>query len=108
MKIKMPFVAFLLCLLFISGCESKKEKEVVQPVEQSKSNDMPSFVKESDIEKINWDRMVTKIGTNGPSDIIGNKNKLGIIGPELLPKKVEKWLWHFWGVSSGKLTIVGS
>lgn len=109
LKAKLPFVTLILCLLVISGCVSKKEKEV-QPVIPNETNNLPSFVKDSDFDKVNWDKMVAKIGTNGTNDILGNKNTVGFVsglGPELKAKQVDKWLWHFWGTANEKLTIVG-
>jgi hypothetical protein len=92
----------------MGGCVPNKEKEneEVKPVIQNESNDIPSFVKEADFKQIDWDKMVTKIGSNGNSDILGNPNKVGYIGPDLLTKKIDKWLWHFFGKTQGKLTVV--
>ena len=110
MKIKIPLLAFSLCFFIISGCVSEKEKELeiekAQPVLQNESTDTPSFVSETDIKNIDWDRTVTKIGSNGNSDILGNPNKVGYVGPNLHTKKIDKWLWHFFGKTQGKLTVV--
>lgn len=107
MKIKSLFVALFLCLFVGSGCTSPKVQEPQNPNKLSLPEDIPNFVTVKDFEKIDWDRTATEFGTGTSSDIVGNKNKLGIIGPELKPNKVEKWLWHFWGIDKGKLTIVG-
>jgi len=107
LKIKSLFVALFLCLFVVSGCTSTKVLEPQNPNKLSLPEDIPNFVTVKDFEKIDWDRTATDFGTGTSSDIVGNKNKLGIIGPELKPNKVEKWLWHFWGIDKGELTIVG-
>lgn len=105
--IKILFVAFLLSLFVISGCQSSKDQEVQKPIKVSLPNDIPNFVSEKDFEKIDWNRTATEFNTGERSDMVGIKNKLGIIGPELKPKVVEKWLWHFWGIHKGEFTVVG-
>ncbi|WP_139368025.1 hypothetical protein [Priestia abyssalis] len=107
MKVKIFFTAFLLCLFVISGCGSSKVQEVPNTDKFSLPKDIPSFVTEKDFEKIDWDRTAIQFDTGERNDIFGNKNKLGIIGPELKPKEVEKWLWHFWGIDQGEFTVVG-
>jgi len=95
----------LLLLIVITGCDlTKVDKESITI---SLPKDIPSFVTEKDFEKVNWNRTVTEFDTGTRSDMIGNKNKLGIIGPELKPNKTEKWLWHFWGIEEGEMTVVG-
>lgn len=69
--------------------------------------DIPQYVTEKDFEKIDWDKKVTKFATELRNDMFGNKDKLGIIGPNLKPNQVEKWLWHFWGIDKGEVTVVG-
>ena len=94
---------FLSMLFLLVGCSTNK------PVESKLDfpEDIPDFVQKSDFEKIDWDRRVTEFDTGTRDDMVGNENKLGIIGPELKPNKVEKWLWHFWGIDKGELTVVG-
>lgn len=103
----MFFTAFLLCLFVLSGCQSSKVQEVQKPIDVSLPNDISNFVNEKDFEKIDWSRTSTKFNTGEGSDMVGNKNKLGIIGPELKPNEVQKWLWHFWGADKGEFTVVG-
>jgi hypothetical protein len=107
LKVKFSLLVFSLCCLIMSGCVSEKEEtmdEKTQPVMQN--DDSPSFVSESDLKNIDWNKTVTKIGTNGNSDIFGNPNKVGYVGPDLHAKKIDKWLWHFFGKAEGKLTVV--
>ncbi|MFF5400321.1 hypothetical protein ACFY5J_24105 [Peribacillus butanolivorans] len=107
MKIISLFVALFLCLFVVSGCTSTKVQEPQNQNKLSLPEDIPNFVTEKDFEKIDWDRTAIKFDTGTSGDMVGNKNKLGIIGPELKPNEVEKWLWHFWGIDKGELTIVG-
>ncbi|MEH6945119.1 hypothetical protein [Bacillus sp. JJ722] len=108
MKVKILFVMLILCFFVISGCSTNKEQgtEKAQPVIKNQTNDLPSFVKDADFKQVDWSKMVTKIGSNGPSDILGNPNKVGYIGRELQAEKIDKWLWHFFGKSHGYFTIV--
>jgi hypothetical protein len=76
LKVKLSLLAYYLCCLIISGCVSGKAErkdEKAQPVMQN--DDSPSIVNETDIKNIDWDKTVTKIGTNGNSDILGNPKK---------------------------------
>ena len=103
---------YLVCSLLIVGCASEKvtEKSVdikAQTVEKKESDDTPNFVKEAHFKQIHWEKEVKKIGTNGVSDIIGNPQKTGYIGPELQAEKTDKWLWHFYGKPNGSLTVIG-
>lgn len=89
----------LVVCLFLVGCT--KEAKVSLP------EDIPSFVKESDFESIDWDRKAVKFGDRG---IIGNENKSGVIGSEMASLNGQKWMWHLWGNGNpvGKeLTVVG-
>ncbi len=94
---------FLSVLFWVVGCSTNEtvESKLTLP------EDIPDFVQISDFEKVDWDRTVTEFDTGTRNDMVGNKNKLGIIGPELKPNEVEKWLWHFWGIDKGKFTVVG-
>ncbi|MEH6852976.1 hypothetical protein [Bacillus pseudomycoides] len=113
MKVKTLFAVFLLCLFVISGCESSKVRKTQDTFKITLPEDIPSFVKEKDFEKIDWDRKVFDTGTR--NEMVGNKNKIGFIGPDLnsngepdfKANEIQKWLWHFWGVDKGELTIVG-
>lgn len=98
----MVFV-FLSVLFLVGGCSTNEtvESKLTLP------EDIPDFVQKSDFEKVDWDRTVTEFDAGTRSDFVGNKNKLGIIGPELKPNEVEKWLWHFWGIDKGEFTVVG-
>ncbi|MED2974252.1 DUF4871 domain-containing protein [Fictibacillus sp. B-59209] len=98
---------FILIIVILMGCSSveisKKEevyKETALPLEISNT------VKESDIKRIEWNKTASTFNTGTRSDMFGNKMKLGIIGPELKTGKIDKWMWHFWGIKEGKLTIV--
>jgi hypothetical protein len=106
LKAKPALIALSVCLFITFGCVADKEKGAVKPVTEENENDLPEFVKEADFQGIDWDRTVTKVGSNGTSDIIGNPNKVGYIGPALQPDHVEKWLWHFYSETEGKLAIV--
>ncbi|MFJ7975740.1 DUF4871 domain-containing protein [Peribacillus sp. JNUCC 23] len=103
MKIKSMVLIFLSVLFWVVGCSTNEtvESKLTLP------EDIPDFVQISDFEKVDWDRTVTEFDTGTRNDMVGNKNKLGIIGPELKPNEVEKWLWHFWGIDKGKFTVVG-
>lgn len=105
MKITSLFIVLFTCLFVVSGCTSTTVNS--NPSKISLPEDIPNFVTEKDIKKIDWDRTAAVFDTSTRSDMIGNKNKLGIIGPDLKPNEVEKWLWHFWGIDQGELTIVG-
>ncbi|MFJ5713256.1 hypothetical protein [Neobacillus sp. NPDC093127] len=132
MKIKTTFAVFILCLFVISGCQSSNVQKTqdtfkTPPEESSKvrkthdtfkitlPKDIPSFVKEKDFENIDFNKSVTVFDTGTRNDMVGNKNKIGFIGPDLnsngepdfKANETQKWLWHFWGVNKGDLTIVG-
>jgi hypothetical protein len=103
LKIKSMAFIFLSMLFLLVGCSTNEtvESKLALP------EDIPDFVQKSDFEKVDWNRTVTEFNTGTRDDMVGNKNKLGILGPELKPNKVEKWLWHFWGIDKGELTVVG-
>ncbi|AST91229.1 hypothetical protein BC6307_08030 [Sutcliffiella cohnii] len=69
--------------------------------------DIPSFVKASDIEIIDWNRKAVNIGNN----IVGNKNKSGVIGANMPSINInQKWMWHLWEIENPtetKLTAIG-
>lgn len=58
----------LLCLLFISGCTSSKE--ALSP--------SSSFMSES-------------------QTMIGIQGNIGLLGPDFIAEKENKYMWHFWG-----------
>ena len=103
LRIKSVAFTFLSMLFLLVGCSTNETVESKLDLPE----DIPGFVQKSDFEKIDWDRTVTEFDTGTRDDMVGNENKLGIIGPELKPNKVEKWLWHFWGIDKGELTVVG-
>ena len=98
----MAFIFFSVFFLLV-GCSTKEtvDSKLALP------EDLPDFVQKSDFEKVDWNRKVTEFDTGTRDDMVGNQNKIGIIGAELKPNKVEKWLWHFWGIDQGELTVVG-
>ncbi|MGE7183888.1 hypothetical protein ACQKKK_07710 [Peribacillus sp. NPDC006672] len=107
MNMKKGFVLLLMCLLVISGCTSTKVQEPKNLPHKNLSDDMPGFVTEKDFDKVDWDRVAAEFETDTGSDMVGNEKKVGIMGPELKPNKIEKWLWHFWGIDKGEVTLVG-
>lgn len=82
------------------GCTSE-ESEIHIP------DNIPDFVETSDFDKIDWENKAETFNRN----IIGNKNKSGIIGAALPSvKQNQKWMWHLWGIEeprSVKLTVIG-
>ncbi|MEH7246073.1 hypothetical protein V7114_04670 [Neobacillus niacini] len=103
MRIKSVAFIFLSVFFLLVGCSTNEtvDSKLALP------EDLPDFVQKSDFEKVDWNRTVTEFDTGTRDDMVGNKNKVGIIGAELKPNKVEKWLWHFWGIDQGELTVVG-
>lgn len=95
----------MLCFFVLCGCETTEVQN--KSIKFSLPNDIPNFVTESDFEKINWEKVTDQFETSERSDMLGNKNKLGIIGSGLKTGEVEKWLWHFWGIDEGEFTVVG-
>ena len=98
----MAFIFFSVFFLLV-GCSTNETVDSKLALLE----DLPDFVQKGDFEKVDWNRKVTEFDTGTRDDMVGNKNKIGIIGPELKPNKVEKWLWHFWGIDQGELTVVG-
>lgn len=87
-------------LPFLVGCTSDKtvESKAIFP------DDIPDFIQVSDFEKINWEKKAVEFGDRG---IIGNENKSGVIGAGMPSLDGQKWMWHLWGTTSAKLTVVG-
>lgn len=67
--------------------------------------DIPTFVKATDLDRIDWSRKAVNLGGN----IIGNENKSGVIGADMPSiNNGQKWMWHLWGTENPKqLTVVG-
>lgn len=89
--------------IFVVGCTSKQggDSKIVLP------NDIPNFVRESDVDTINWERKAVVFGDKG---IMGNENKSGVIGANMPSLNGQKWMWHLWGIENTqntKLTVVG-
>ncbi|RHW31402.1 hypothetical protein D1B33_17955 [Lysinibacillus yapensis] len=89
------------CMLFMMlGCSSNKteESKVTLPEE------MPSFVKESDLKKVDWDKKAVRFNGN----MIGNENKSGVIGADMPSINInQKWMWHLWGIENpNNLTVI--
>ena len=102
MKIKSLGLIFFSMLFMILGCSKNEtvESKLTLP------EDIPSFVEESDFEKVDWDKKSTTFNGN----IIGNENKSGVIGADMPSLNGQKWMWHLWGVENPKeteLTVVG-
>ncbi|WP_026575485.1 hypothetical protein [Bacillus sp. UNC438CL73TsuS30] len=97
-------VLIFLCILFLlGGCSKNKtvDSKLTLP------EDIPDFVSGNDFENIDWDK---KAGTfNG--NIIGNKNKSGVIGADMPSINInQKWMWHLWANDNPigtKLTVIG-
>ncbi|WP_409288109.1 DUF4871 domain-containing protein [Peribacillus sp. SCS-37] len=107
MKIKTIFIALLIGLFVINGCESSKVQKTQNTANINLPKDIPSSVTEEDFERIDWTRTSIEYNTGERNDMAGNKNKLGIIGPEAKTNEVQKWMWHLWGVEKAELSIVG-
>lgn len=107
MKNKIVYVACCLCLFVISGCTSSKVQEPEKTDKVTVLDETPSFVTDKDLDQIDWNRKAVEFTTATDDKVLGNENKIGIIGPELKANKVEKWLWHFWGMEKGEATFVG-
>jgi cell division protein FtsL len=95
----------LVLFILLTGCDSTKVDKENNTRKLPES--IPSFVNEKDFKKINWNRKAMEFDTGTRSDMVGNKKKLGIIGPYLKPNQVEKWMWHFWDIKEGEMTVVG-
>ncbi|MCA1320990.1 hypothetical protein LC085_13795 [Bacillus tianshenii] len=65
--------------------------------------DIPFFVKESDIGLIDWNRTAEPFGGN----LVGNEKKSGVIGMDMPSLEGQKWMWHLWGTDANELTVVG-
>ncbi|WGF36744.1 MULTISPECIES: hypothetical protein [Lysinibacillus] len=86
-------------LLFLVGCTDK--------VNVTMPEDLPDFVKESDIESVDWNQKAVEFGDRG---IIGNADKSGVIGANMPSLSTQKWMWHLWGIDEVRdteLTVIG-
>ncbi|WP_338472861.1 hypothetical protein R4Z10_09130 [Niallia sp. XMNu-256] len=102
MKLKPLGLIFFSMLFMILGCAKNEtvESKLTLP------EDIPNFVKESDLEKVDWDKKATTFNGN----IIGNENKSGVISADMPSLNGQKWMWHLWGVENPQeteLTVVG-
>jgi len=94
---------FMSMFFLVIGCSANKtgESKLVLP------EDIPEFVEESDLEKVDWDKKAVTFDDN----IIGNVNKSGVIGADMPSITInQKWMWHLWGIENPeatKLTVVG-
>ncbi|MEH7126553.1 hypothetical protein V7127_25515 [Bacillus sp. JJ1773] len=88
----------LLIILLIAGCsQDNKEKANVNTNEGVSE------------ENQQWD-ISTEFETPTGDKLIGQKNKVGIIGGVIKAGDIEKWLWHLWGdeqtIKSGNFKVV--
>ena len=103
MKLKSKGFIFSSIFFLVIGCSANKtvESELILP------EDIPDFVEESDLEKVDWDKKAVTFD----NDIIGNTNKSGVIGADMPSINInQKWMWHLWGIENPqatKLTVVG-
>ncbi|WP_285767165.1 hypothetical protein [Peribacillus sp. SI8-4] len=100
-------VLFALCLMCGSGCTAVNNQESLPSPKQNPVYDPPAFVTEEDVEEVDWDRQAAAFQTDTSSGWTGNEKKVAIIGPELKTNQIEKWLWHFWGIDKGQLSLAG-
>ncbi|MDM5190698.1 DUF4871 domain-containing protein [Bacillus sp. DX4.1] len=110
MKVYIKSIVLLIgTLLILNGCSDNQKVEVKESQTVMKRGlpaDTPTYITEKNFKNIDWDKTVTTFNT-GETEVNGNKTKLGFIGPDLKVNQVEKWLWHFWGIKNGKVTVVG-
>lgn len=91
----------LFSFLIIVGCSVKETKS-----EELLPEGIPEFVQESDFDKIDWNKKAVTFDRN----MIGNENKLGVIGMDQPSLHAQKWMWHLWGIdhsTNPTLTVVG-
>ncbi|WP_175987457.1 hypothetical protein [Bacillus sp. Marseille-Q1617] len=81
----------------VVNVDEKEESSVKFP------KDLPDYVQESDVEKIDWNRKAAAFGRN----FVGNENQTGIIGADMPSLTGQKWMWHLWGTDASELTVVG-
>lgn len=89
----------LLVFLLIAGCSQD-------------NNEKANINTKEDVSKENqqWD-ISTEFETPTGDKLIGQKDKVGIIGGVFKAGDIEKWLWHLWGdeqtIKSGNFKVVG-
>ncbi|WP_226669783.1 DUF4871 domain-containing protein [Metabacillus litoralis] len=98
------YLLFIFLIIF-AGCEANKVDKDNNSIKLP--NNIPSYVKKEDIREIDWSQKAVEFDSDTGSEMFGVKDKVGIIGPMLKPNQVEKWMWHFWGVNEGEMTVVG-
>lgn len=90
----------LLVIFLIAGC-SQDIKE--------KANVNPNKVNSVSEENQHWD-ISPEFETSTGDKLVGQKNKVGIIGGEIKTGVIEKWLWHLWGdeqtIKNGNFKVV--
>lgn len=101
---KVPFIFPLFMMLFLAAACTSNEivsKEIRLP------DGFPEFVQVNHFETIEWGKRAVKFGEQ--NNIIGNKNKSGVIGADMPSLNNQKWMWHLWGenLENKKLTVVG-
>ncbi|MBM7702151.1 hypothetical protein [Metabacillus iocasae] len=90
---------FLLALFLLTSCSNQVNHSTVES-----PDNLPNFFNEQDLEKIDWNKQA-KILEN--KNMIGNENKLGVIGANMPSLNGQKWMWHLWGIQPKELTIIG-
>ncbi len=87
-------------VLFSVACSSEETGEIAILLPES----IPSFVQETDLHQVDWERKAVDFGDRGMK---GNENKSGVIGADMPVLNGQKWMWHLWGVDDVELTVVG-
>ncbi|MFC4321546.1 hypothetical protein [Litchfieldia salsa] len=101
-QVLMGFIFFSM-IFWVLGCSTSDtvESKLTLP------DDIPSFVRESDLEAVDWDLKAVTFNNN----IIGNEYKSGVIGADMPSLNTnQKWMWHLWGIENPtetQLTVVG-
>ncbi|MGE7768205.1 hypothetical protein [Peribacillus sp. NPDC096540] len=90
----------LLVILLIAGCsQDNKENANVNTKKASSASE----------ENQQWD-LSPEFETSTGDKLVGQKDKVGIVGPEFKAGEVNKWLWHFWGdeqtIKGGNFKVV--
>ncbi|MGE7603566.1 hypothetical protein ACQKL5_13925 [Peribacillus sp. NPDC097675] len=106
LKSKIVYMTCCLCLLVISGCTLTNVQESEETEKVSVPDNTPSLM-EHDLDGIDWTRQAVEFNTATGDKLFGNENRLAFIGPALKANKVNKWLWHFWGIEKSEATFVG-
>jgi hypothetical protein len=90
----------LYIILLISGCsQDNKDKANVNTKKVSSASE----------ENLQWD-ISPEFETSTGDKLVGQKDKVGIVGSEFKAGEVNKWLWHFWGdeqtIKGGNFKVV--